>query len=196
MISLLRGTVAGKQAGTIIVDVGGVGYDVSVPASTYSRIGAEGEKISLHVHTHVRENVLALFGFHKRRDKDLFEKFLDVSGVGPRLAVAMLSGLESRELVGAIRDADTKKLTRIPGVGKKTGQRIVLELKDKLSGFDGDDGGIEGAGGAVAEDVVSALTNLGCSREAARKGVEAALRKGVPVEFEELFRVAMTSMKR
>lgn len=196
MISLLRGTVAGKQAGTIVVDVGGVGYDVSVPASTYSRIGAEGEKVSLHVHTHVRENVLALFGFHERRDKDLFEKFLDVSGVGPRLAVAMLSGLETRELVGAIRDADTKKLTRIPGVGKKTGQRIVLELKDSLSEFDGDDGGIEGVGGTVAEDVVSALTNLGCRREAARKGVETALRKGVRVEFEELFRVAMASMKR
>lgn len=188
--------MAEKQAGKVTVDVSGVGYEVAIPVETYSRLGERGEDVSLHVHTHVRENQLALFGFHRRRDKELFEKFIDVSGVGPRLALALLSGLDSAQLVTAIRAGDTKTLVRIPGVGKKTGQRIILELKDKLEGLDsdGDETG-EGASG-VEEDVISALTNLGCSREAAARGVRKARRKGAPAEFETLFRLAMGSMKR
>lgn len=188
--------MAEKQAGMVTVDVSGVGYEVAIPAHTYSRLGELGEDVSLHVHTHVRENALSLFGFHKRRDKDLFEKFIDVSGVGPRLALALLSGLETHQLVTAIRTGDSKTLIRIPGVGKKTGQRIILELKDKLKAFASDEAGADEGDAAVEEDVISALTNLGCSREAARRGVRAARRKGAPAEFETLFRLAMASMKR
>lgn len=196
MISLLRGRVAEKQAGKVTVDVSGVGYEVAIPVETYSRLGERGEDVSLHVHTHVRENQLALFGFHRRRDKELFEKFIDVSGVGPRLALALLSGLDGTQLVSAIRAGDTKTLVRIPGVGKKTGQRIILELKDKLEGLASDGDGTGDGASAVEEDVISALTNLGCSRDAAARGVRKARRKGAPAEFEALFRLAMGSMKR
>lgn len=196
MIAALRGKVAEKQAGAIVLDVGGVGYEVLIPIETYSRIGEPGEEVSLHIHTHVRENVLALFGFHARQDKELFEKFLGVSGVGPRLGLALLSGLSTPELLRAIRTADTKKLIRIPGVGKRTGQRIILELKDKLEAFDSDDDGAGDGATAVEEDVISVLVNLGCSPAAAARGVAAARRKGAPAEFETLFRTAMASIKR
>ncbi len=196
MISLLRGKVAEKQAGKVTVDVGGVGYEVSIPVETYSRLGELGGDVSLHVHTHVRENALSLYGFHKRRDKELFEKFIDVGGVGPRLALTLLSGLSTQVLVTAICAGDSKTLIRIPGVGKKTGQRIILELKDKLAAFASDGDGPGERTVAVEEDVVSALTNLGCSPEAARRGIRVARRKGAPLEFETLFRLAMASMKR
>ena len=196
VISLLRGKVAEKQAGNVVVDVGGVGYEVSVPVETYARLGDLGADASLHVYTHVRENALALFGFDARRDKDLFIRFLDVSGVGPRLALAMLSALTASELVSAIRGGEYKPLVRVPGVGKKTAQRIVLELKEKLESF-GDDGDVVDEGvRTLEEDVISALTNLGCTPQAARRGVQAAWRKGAPAEFEALFRLAMASIKR
>lgn len=196
MIALLRGTVAEKQAGTVVVDAGGVGYELAVPVETYSRIGDPGEEIALHVHTHMRENALALFGFDTRRDKELFEKFLDVSGVGPRLALTLLSGLSSAELLGAIRAGDAKRLIRVPGVGKKTGERIVLELKDKLGAFaDAADAADDGAS-AIEADVISVLVNLGCSEDAARKGVRSARENGAPAEFESLFRLAMAAVKR
>ncbi len=196
MIALLRGKVAEKQAGKVVLDIGGVGYEVAIPVETYSRIGDPGEEVSLHVHTHMRENTLALFGFLNRRDKDLFEKFLEVGGVGPRLALTLLSGLPSAELLAAIRTEDSQKLIRIPGVGKRTGERIILELKDKLGALEG---AAEGAGegaAAVEEDVISVLINLGCSADAARKGVRRARQNGAPAEFESLFRLAMESVKR
>lgn len=196
MIALLRGRVAEKQAGKVVLDIGGVGYEVAIPVETYSRIGNVGEEVSLHVHTHMRENTLALFGFHNRRDKDLFEKFLEVSGVGPRLALTLLSGLPSAELMTAIRTEDSKKLIRIPGVGKKTGERIVLELKDKLGAFEGASESADEGAAAVEEDVISVLINLGCSADAARKGVRRARENGAPAEFESLFRLAMESVKR
>lgn len=196
MIAALRGKVAEKHAGRVILDVAGVGYEVSIPVETYSRIGEPGEELSLHVHTHTRENVLALYGFHSRRDKALFEKFINVSGVGPRLALTLLSGLSTGELLRAIRDADSKTLIRIPGVGKKTGQRIILELQDKIAEFaDGDDAE-SSSGAAVVEDVISVLVNLGLSQSAADRAVRAARRKGAPAEFDPLFRQAMESVKR
>ncbi len=196
MIAALRGKVAEKQAGKIVLDVGGVGYEIAIPVETYSRLGEQGEDVYLHIHTHVRENVLSLFGFHNRGDKELFERFLDVSGVGPRLALTLLSGLSTPELLGAIRSGDSKRLVRIPGVGKKTGERIVLELKDKLGAIDtGEDGAGDGTV-AVEEDVISVLVNLGCSQDSAVRGVRAARKKGAPAEFEILFRLAMESMKR
>ncbi len=195
MIAALRGTLADKQAGKVIVDAGGVGYEVSIPVETYSRLGEPGEEISLHIHTHMRENILALFGFHSRSDKELFERFLDVAGVGPRLALALLSGLTAPELVRAIRSGDLKRLVRIPGVGKKTGERIVLELRDKLDAFDGIEDGAQREL-AVDDDVVSVLVNLGSSEDSAARAVREARRKGASDRFDELFRLAMTSLKR
>ena len=180
MIALLRGTLVEKQADKVIIDVGGVGYEVGIPVETYSRLGETGEDVLLHVHTHVRENLIALFGFHDRRDKGLFEKFLEVSGVGPRLALALLSGLPVPDLLAAIRDGDAKKLVRIPGVGKRTGERIVLELKDKLGAFHTDRESSDDGGSAVEEDVITVLVNLGCSPDAAARSVRAARQNGAP----------------
>ena len=196
MIAALRGKVTERHAGKVVLDVGGVGYEVAIPVETYGRLGEPGEEVSLHIHTHVRENALSLFGFHSRHDKDLFEKFLDVSGVGPRLALTLMSGLPTSELLQAIRLGDAKKLVRIPGVGKKTGERIVLELKDKLGAFDTSEDGAGDGASAVEEDVISVLINLGCSQDAAVRGVAAARRKGAPAEFDTLFRLAMESIKR
>lgn len=193
MIASLRGKIADKQAGRVVVDVGGVGYEVAVPVETYSQVGALGEDVSLHVHTHMREGTISLYGFHSPRDRGLFEKFIDVSGVGPRLALTLLSGMPTAELLAAIQSGDSKKLVRIPGVGKKTGERIVLELKDKLGTVaPGDDGGA----GAVEEDVISALISLGCGADAANRAVRKARQDGVPAEFEALFRQAMELIKR
>ncbi len=196
MIAALRGKVAEKQAGKIVLDVGGVGYEISIPVETYSRIGEAGEEVALHVHTHLRENVLALYGFHSRRDKGLFEKFIEVNGVGPRLALTLLSGLSTRDLLQAIRSGDSKRLVRIPGVGKKTGERIVLELKDKIGEFVTDEDGTADSGAAVEDDVISVLVNLGLSQDAAARAVRAARRNGAPAEFDPLFRQAMESVKR
>ncbi len=196
MIAALRGKVAEKQAGKVILDVAGVGYQVSIPVDTYSRIGEPGEELSLHIHTHVRENVLALYGFHDRRDKGLFEKFIEISGVGPRLALTLLSGLSTSELLQAIRTGDPKRLVRIPGVGKKTGERIVLELKDKVGELVDAEDGTPDSASAVEEDVISVLVNLGLSPEAAARAVRVARSRGAQAEFDALFRQAMESVKR
>lgn len=196
MIAKLRGRVADKEAGKVTVDVGGVGYEVAIPIETYSRIGGTGDEVSLHIYTHVRENALALFGFDSQRDKNLFEKCLNVSGVGPRLALALLSGLSTPDLLGAIRTGDTKRLVRVPGVGKKTAERIVLELRDKVSEFDTPEDTAGTSASVVEDDVISVLVNLGCSPEAAARAVASARRKGASGEFESLFREAMEAIKR
>ncbi len=196
MIAHLRGKLLEKQAGSVIVDVGGVGYLVTIPVSTYTEIGALGGEVTLHIHTNVREDTLALFGFHTLHEKELFQKFIAITGVGPRLAIAILSGLPSDALIHAIRSADVKELTRIPGVGRKTGERIILELKDKLGGFDASEL-VEKAPATTLEiDVASTLVNLGLTRDAAEKAVRKALESGIPAEFEPLFRRAMELIKR
>ena len=196
MIAHLRGTLLEKQAGSVIVDVGGVGYLVTIPVSTYTEIGDVGDTAALHIHTNVREDTLALFGFHTLHEKELFQKFIAITGVGPRLAVTILSGLPSDGLIHAIRSADVKELTRIPGVGRKTGERIILELKDKLGGFDASEAVTQAPATTLEIDVVSTLVNLGCGRDAADKAVRAALDSGTPAEFEPLFRRAMELIKR
>lgn len=196
MIAHLRGTVVEMGADQVVVDVGGVGYAVAIPAETRDRLGEPGREAALHIHTHVRENVIALFGFHDRGDKELFELFVGVSGVGPRLALALLSGLPASDLLAAIREGDAKRLVRIPGVGKRTGERIVLELKGKIDKLAIDGGDSADGAGAIEEDVITALINLGCSPDAAAKAVRAVRREGAPSEFAALFRAALESVKR
>ncbi len=194
MIAILRGTLFEKHPNQVIVDVGGVGYDVTIPVSTFSALPAAGSPVELRIHTHVREDAIALFGFASTDEKALFEKLISVSGVGPKLAVTILSGLATPDLVGAIRSGQVNLLVRIPGIGKKTAERLVLELRDKLEGLAGvapPPERAEAALSAVGQDVLSALTNLGCARPAAEAAIRKARASGVPEEFETLFRRAM-----
>lgn len=199
MIAILRGRLLEKHPNQVIVDVGGVGYDVTVPISTFSALPDAGAEVRLHVHTHVREDTLALFGFLSLDEKLLFERLITVSGIGPRLAVSILSGLATPDLVTAIRGGLVEQLVRIPGVGKKTAERMVVELRDKMHGLAA---GAEAPAEAVpAElsdieaDVLSALLNLGCSRPVAEKAVRKAKADGAPAEFEPLFRRAMEHVR-
>jgi Holliday junction DNA helicase RuvA len=194
MIAHLRGTLLEKHPNQAIVEAAGVGYDVAIPVSTFSALPAAGAEVKLRIHTHVREDAIALFGFHTAEEKTLFEKLIAVSGIGPKLAVTVLSGIAAPELVGIIRAGDLARLVRIPGVGKKTAERIVLELRDKLEGLVAAPSGAPepaAAWGAVEEDVLSALANLGCQRAAAETALRKARAAGTPVEFDLLFRRAL-----
>ncbi len=194
MIAWLRGRLLEKHPNQVVIEVGGVGYDLAIPISTFSLLPDPGAEVALHVHTHVREDVLALFGFHSREEKALFERLITVSGIGPRLAVSVLSGLPLAELVAAIRSGAVDQLVRIPGVGRKTAERIVVELRDKLEGLAGSEPARPVASGALApveQEVLSALINLGCARPAAEKAVLKAKAQGAPAEFEPLFRRAL-----
>ena len=197
MIASLRGRLLEKHPNFVIIDAGGVGYAVTVPVSTFSHIGGIGEEVRLLIYTHVREDTFALYGFADGREKELFEKLITISGIGPRLAVTILSGLPTDELLDAIRVGDAKRLTRIPGVGRKTGERIALELREKLESLDTDERP-EGVSlsDAMQQDVVSTLINLGCNRAAADKAVRKAVTEGVAVEFELLFRRSMELISR
>lgn len=197
MIASLRGRLLEKHPNFVIIDAGGVGYAVTVPVSTFSHIGGIGEEVRLLIYTHVREDTLALYGFAGWREKELFEKLITISGIGPRLAVTILSGLPTDELLDAIRVGDAKRLTRIPGVGRKTGERIALELREKLESLDTDErpDGVS-LSDAMQQDVVSTLVNLGCNRAAADKAVRKAVTEGVAVEFELLFRRSMELISR
>ena len=196
MIAHLRGKLHDKQPNLVTVDVAGVGYAVVVPVSTYSRLGSTGADVSLEIHTHVREDALALFGFGTRREKGIFEKLITVGGIGPRLAITILSGLAADELIDAIRTGDVARLTRIPGVGKKTGERMVLELRETLGALEAKEDAAPIDGSAVELEVVSALLNLGCSRDAARKAVGRVLREGGEISFEPLFRRSLELISR
>jgi Holliday junction DNA helicase RuvA len=190
MISHLRGKLAVKEPNLAVVDVNGVGYAVAIPVTTYSSLPALGGDVVLHTFTHVREDTLALFGFLHTSERKLFEKLISVSGVGPRLALTVLSGMKAPELLEAIQAGDVGRLIKIPGVGRKTGERIILELREKL-------GSVEAQrapstpGAAVEYEVISALVNLGCTREAADRAVEKARMAGAPPEFDALFRRAL-----
>lgn len=199
MIAYLRGTLFAKHPNQAIVDVNGVGYDVTIPVSTFSSLPAEGAEVRFHIHTHVREDALALFGFASTDEKSLFERLISVSGIGPKVAITVLSGLAPAELISAIRGGEVAKLVRIPGVGKKTAERIVLELREKLDG-------LAGAAAAPVEmpvtvlslteqDVISALMNLGCARPAAEVAVRKAKTAGAGDDFEPLFRRALEAVR-
>lgn len=191
MIAHLRGKLMEKHPSAAIVDVGGVGYEVTVPVSTFTRIADAGGDVSLHIHTHVREDALALFGFATREEKNVFEKLIGVSGIGPKLAVTVLSGLATPDLVEAIRSGDLVRLTRIPGVGKKTAERMVLELRDKLDLLPGAETKKTAGSAALTaleQDVLSALLNLGCQQNAAEAALTKLKAQGAPADFETLFR--------
>jgi Holliday junction DNA helicase RuvA len=168
MIAALRGTLLSKSPVEVVIDVGGVGYRVQVPVSTFCRLGDDGSAVSLFVHTHVREDQISLFGFSSRTEKTLFERLLAVSGVGPRIALSILSGIEADELVRALTTSDIARLTRVPGVGKKTAERLALELKDKLRDLAQPAESPSSADTGTA-DLVSALLNLGYSTAEAEK---------------------------
>jgi Holliday junction DNA helicase RuvA len=192
MIAHLRGRVLSKQPGQVIVEAGGVGYDVAISVPTFTALPAEGAETALHIHTQVREDLLALFGFAHLAEKRLFERLITVTGVGPKLAVTILSGLNPETAVAAIRGHDHAMLTRIPGVGKKLAERLVLELKDKLEDMAVAPAAAVSAGPA-ADDVLSALLNLGYQRPAALKAIDSAVAKNKDAgeSFDELFRAAL-----
>jgi holliday junction DNA helicase RuvA len=195
MISHLRGTLLEKHPNQIVIDVHGVGYEVAIPVSAYSSLPEQGAPVRLHIYQHVREDILALYGFITKDDKELFEKLIAVSGIGPRLAITALSGLTTEDLVAAIRSGAVEQLVRIPGVGKKTAERMVLELRDKLGPVAAS---ASGAGGrpqslfsATEEDVISALMNFGATRASAEAAVNKARSENEPNEFDALFRRAL-----
>jgi Holliday junction DNA helicase RuvA len=197
VIARLAGTLLEKQPQRLVIDVGGVGYDVLVPVSTFYAVGDPGSAVTLRIHTHVREEALQLFGFATPLEQLLFERLIAVSGIGPKLALAVLSGIEAPDLVNAIRQSDLARLTRIPGVGKKTAERIVIELRDRLPESAALPAGEAPVpGGALRDDVLSALVNLGYQRQTVEKTVDALLRKTAAPEFEPLLRDVLREMSR
>ena len=193
MIALLRGVLAEKHPNQAIVETGGVGYDVTIPVSTFTKLPDAGSEVRLRIHTHVREDALALYGFLTQDEKALFEKLISVSGIGPTLAVKILSGLAAPDLVLSIRRGEVEKLVKLPGVGKKTAERMVLELRDKLPPVTGDEPAAPAAEALspIDQDVLSALLNLGCARPQAEAAVRKAKTAGAPADFEPLFRRAL-----
>ncbi len=198
MIANLRGRLVSKLPSRLVIDVNGVGYDVHVPVSTFYSVGDVGAEVSLRIHTHVREDTLSLFGFATKLELDLFERLIAISGVGPRLALSVLSGIEPPDLVRAIGNGDVARLTAIPGVGKKTAERIVLELRDKLPVAVAADEPQEDAApadGDLRGDVLSALLNLGYHRPLAERAAAAALEGG-DGSFEQTLRQALRELAR
>jgi Holliday junction DNA helicase RuvA len=189
VIAHLRGRLLRKSPQEAVVEAAGVGYRVFIPVSTFYRLGEEGSDVALRIHTHVREDALALFGFETSGEQLLFERLIEVAGVGPRLAVNILSGIESPELIQALRGSDVPRLMRIPGVGKKTAERLVLELKDKMPAVAPSAEALSPPGPApLKDDLVSALANLGYSRGEAEKGVDRVLCDTPEGRFEDLLR--------
>ncbi len=194
MIAHLRGRLITKHPNQAIVEAGGVGYDVTISVPTFSELPAAGSEVALHIHTHVREDALALYGFLRQEEKRLFEKLITVSGIGPKLAITILSGMAAADMVGAIRSDDFARLTKIPGVGRKTAERMCVELRDKLEGF-GEPQPVA-AHSVVEEDVISALTNLGYQRALAEKGVERAMQSAGRDNFDAIFRAALAGLSK
>jgi Holliday junction DNA helicase RuvA len=197
MIAFLRGRLISKSPNQAIVECAGVGYDATISVATFTALPAEGTEARLYIYTHVREDALALFGFAEPSEKRMFEKLLTISGIGPKLAITVLSGIDTDRLVTAIRAADHATLTRIPGIGRKTAERVVLELKDKLEDMAVAPATASAHYGPAGDDALSALVNLGYARPIAQKAVETALTKdpAASTDFESLFRAAMAAIR-
>lgn len=189
MIAHLRGKLISRHPGLVIVEAGGVGYNVTVSVPTFSELPSLGSEVALHIHTHVREDQLALYGFLRPEEKQLFEKLITVSGIGPKLAVTVLSGMPADEMVNAIRSNDLTRLTKVPGVGRKTAERMVLELRDKLTPVDGTERlQVVSSLSSTQEDVLSALMNLGYQKAASEKALSSV---GKAESFDAMFRAAL-----
>jgi Holliday junction DNA helicase RuvA len=196
MIAHLRGKLLAKHPNQAIVETGGVGYDVIISVPTFSDLPAAGAEVALQIHTHVREDAIALYGFLRPSEKLLFEKLITVSGIGPTLAIKILSGMAADEMVGAIRSNDVARLTRIPGIGRKTAERMVLELRDKLPEPATAATPASPAMSGIEEDVLSALVNLGYQRAAAEKAISLAAKSGRGESFDALFRGALAALSK
>ena len=188
MIAHLTGKLLEKQANTAIVDVAGVGYEVTIPLSTFYELGDAGSEVSLRIHTHVREDAIQLFGFKTARERDLFLRLISVQGVGPKLAITMLSGMSADEMVLAIRKDDLARLTSIPGVGRKTAERLVVELRDKMAEMGESKAAESLPRDSVFDDALSALINLGYQRAAAEKALNQAAKEGTEITVQKLLR--------
>ena len=194
MIARLFGRVADKQPNRLIVDVSGVGYDVQVPLSTFYVSADVGGEMALRIHTHVREDQLALYGFATDLELSMFERLIGISGIGPKLALAVLSGIEPRELAGAIQRNDLARLTAIPGVGKKTAERICVELRDRIP--KAIDAAAASPADSLRQDLASALVNLGYHRQAIDKSLDKLLSGTVEPRFEDVLRSALKELSR
>ena len=195
MIAHLRGRILEKHPSHVILEAAGVGYEITISVPSFSELRSEGAEVSLYIHTHVREDTFALYGFLRREEKQLFERRIGVSGIGPKLAITVLSGIAADALVTALRGNDLAALTRIPGVGKKTAERMVLELRDKLDGLAA--APAPRLATRMEEDVISALVNLGYQRASAEHAVKSALeRAGNGASFEQVFRQTMGLMQK
>ena len=207
MIAHLSGTLLAKHATSVVVDVGGVGYEVTIPVTTFYDLGEPNSPVRLRIHTHVREDVLQLFGFRTERERELFTLLISVSGIGPKSGIAMLSGMSADEIVTAIRTNNLARLTSIPGVGKKTAERLVIELRDKMASLSSpalEEELAAGAGGggpsqtedALREDALSALLNLGYQKAAAEKAVTQAATEGGDLSVELLLRRSLRHLSK
>ncbi|MGA8489662.1 MAG: Holliday junction branch migration protein RuvA [Terriglobales bacterium] len=196
MIAHLRGKLLAKHPNQAVVETAGVGYDVTISVPTFSDLPGLGSEVALHIHTHVREDQIALYGFLTPAEKRLFEKLITVSGIGPKLAITILSGMPADEMVGAIRGNDIARLTRIPGIGKKTAERMVLELRDKFLPAGVGEAPTAPVMSAIEEDVLSALVNLGYQRPAAERALATAGKNEKEATFEALFRNTLAALAK
>jgi len=203
MIAYLSGKLLEKEANSVIVDVGGVGYEVSIPLSTFYELGEVGDEVQLRIYTNVREDAIQLFGFHTARERDIYLKLISVQGIGAKSGIAMLSGMNADEIIAAIRTENLGKLTAIPGVGKKTAERLVIELRDKIGELAkgvpaGTSAAAAGAIGAddVYDDALSALINLGYQRAAAEKALQNVRNEGVEPSVQKLLRAALQKLAK
>ena len=197
MIAHLAGELLEKHVQRLVVEVGGVGYEVLVPLSTFYAVGEPGQRVALRIHTRVTEDAIQLFGFQTALEQQLFERLISVSGIGPKIALSALSGIEPAGLVRAVRQSDVARLTRIPGIGRKTAERLVLELKDRLpDGVGAGQPETVPAGDSVKDDVLSALVNLGYQRATVEKTVEQVAKRSKIDAFEPLLREVLKDLAR
>ena len=202
MIAYLSGKLLEKSANSVIVDVGGVGYDVSIPLSTFYELGEVGEDVQLRIYTHVREDAIQLFGFSSERERSLYLKLISVQGVGAKSGITMLSGMNADEIIAAIRSDNLAKLTAIPGVGRKTAERLVIELRDKVGELAASAAAAPGAGPKPAgeadafDDALSALVNLGYQRNAAEKAIQDIRREGADQNVQKILRSALQRLAK
>jgi len=205
MIAHLSGTLLAKQATSVILDVNGIGYEVTIPVTTFYDLADAGAQVQLRIYTHVREDALQLFGFKTARERELFMLLISVSGIGPKSGIAMLSGMSADEIIAAIRTNNLARLTAIPGVGKKTAERLVIELRDKMAALTSpaleeqlaaQPGAVPPTGDTLHDDTLSALVNLGYQRAAAEKAVAQAMHEGGDLSVELLLRRSLRNLSK